>query len=101
MEKAKISVLGFKKEYPSINIDLKENDTEKYDLCIIQIYLSELNSGYIVDKIYKTLKKGTKVSYKNYDKKTIIDYIDKINRLMDEFNIKYTKTLKHVEITFK
>lgn len=101
MEKANINVLGFKKDYPSININLKENDTEKYDLCIVQIYLSELNLGYVVDKIYKTSNKGTKVSYKSYDKETIRKYIDKVNRLIDDFNIKYNKNLKHIEITFK
>lgn len=101
MNKANIQVLGFKKDYPSININLKENDTEKYDLCIIHIYLSELDLGYIVDKLYKTSKKGTKVAYKNYDKETIKGYIDKVNKLIDDFNIKYNKNLKHIEITFK
>lgn len=101
MKKADINVLGFKKEYPSVNIDLKENDTERYDLCIIQIYLSELNLGYVVDKIYKTSKKGTKVSYRNYDKETIREYIDKVNNLIDEFNIKHDKNLKHIKLTFE
>lgn len=97
----KISCIGFKINYTRLNVKLMENDKKGYDICIIQVYVAELNDGYIVDKIYKTSTKGTKVSYKSFDKNTIKDYICNLNSLIDKFNAEYDESIKHLEITFK
>lgn len=97
----KISCIGFKTNYPMINIKLLESDKKGYDFCIIQIHVAEINDGYIVDKIYKTSTKGTRVAYKSFDKDTIKDYICNVNSLIDKFNTEHNEGIKHLEITFK
>lgn len=97
----KISCIGFKTNYPMLNNKLLENDKKGYDFCIIQIHVGEINNGYVVDKIYKTSTKGTRVAYKSLDKDTIKDYICNVNMLIDKFNMEHSGSVKHLEITFK
>lgn len=91
----------FEAHYPNINMGLKENNEDLYDLSIIHLYLGELENGYVIDTIYETSNKDLIVSYKKYEKDSIKAYVDKVNKLIDEYNNKYNKNINHVEITFK
>lgn len=92
--------LKYEKKYDKLNTELKKNNIEKFDFLVIQIYVSDLNLGYIVENIEEITDKGTIVKYKPYDH-SIREYIEKINKLIDEFNSNYNKNIQHLEITFK
>lgn len=37
-----VVVIGFRKEYPSINLDLMKSNEQIYDMAILAVYTSEL-----------------------------------------------------------
>lgn len=90
---ANISVMGFQIEYPVLNLELSRNEKE-FDRGIIAIYVAELEKGFIVKKINKPTRKGTKVTYeacKNGEEAE--KYIKKVNSLIDEYEKKYNTNL--------
>lgn len=88
-----VSVMEFQIEYPVLNLELSKNEKE-FERGIIAIYVAELERGFIVKRINKTTKKGTKVTYKSCKSDEEADkYIKKINSLIDEFEKKYNTNL--------
>ena len=84
-----IQVLEFQTEYPTINLDLMKK-TKDYDMAIIVVYMLETERGFIVKKIGKTYKKGTKVTYKACEsEEEAKKYREKLNELLNDYNKKY------------
>lgn len=46
-------VIGFQREYPSINLDLMKSNEQMYDMAILVVYTSELERGFIVRKQFR------------------------------------------------
>lgn len=85
-----IQVIEFQKEYPSINLDLMKNSPKDYDMAIIAAYTAETDKGYIVKKVGKTYKKGTKITYKPCENEDEAKkYREKLNELLNNYNEKY------------
>ena len=85
-----IQVIEFQKEYPSINLDLMKNNPKNYDMAIIAAYTVEVEKGYIVKKVGKTYKKGTKFTYKPCEsEKEAKKYREKLEELLNDYNKKY------------
>lgn len=85
-----VSVLEFGITYPAVNLELKKNEKE-YDRAIIALYIAEIERGFIVKKMNKTTRKGTKVTFKackGEDEGK--EYIEMVNKLIEEFNEKYS-----------
>lgn len=88
-----IKVMEFQKEYSNVNLELTKNKLE-YDKAIIALYISELEDGFIVKRIYKTSKNGTKVTYKpceNLEEQQ--KYIKIVNKYIDDFEENYKKSI--------
>lgn len=84
-----VQCVEYQVEYPSINLNMAKYE-KIYDMAIIVIYTMEIKSGYIVKKIGKTTRKGTKVTYKVIEsEEEIKKYIKKVNKIIEEFNKKY------------
>ncbi|WP_315080815.1 hypothetical protein [uncultured Clostridium sp.] len=90
-----VAVLGFTETYPKINLELKENKKQDYDLVILGLYIEKCKDGFKVKKIYKTSKQGTKVKYEAIkDKNDFADYIEKVKKLVDIHNKEYGTKLE-------
>ena len=90
-----ISILGFTETYPKINLELKENKKQDYDLVILGLYTEKCKDGFKAKKIYKTNKQGTKVKYEVIkDKNDCADYIEKVKKLVELYNKEYGTNLK-------
>lgn len=88
---SKIKVLRYTAEYPSINLELK-NDKKMYSIVLIGLYIKEFKKGMKISKIYKTTKKGTKVKYESIDsEEDAFEYYEKIKAMIEEHNTKYGK----------
>ena len=88
-----ISVVEFQKEFPVLNLELSKNEKD-FERGIIAIHVEELEKGFIVKKINKTTKNGTKVTYKACkDKEEANNYAFKVNKLIDSFEEKYNTHL--------
>lgn len=89
MDKMNVTVKEFRVCYPDINLELQNNNPERYEMAIIAAHVAKLTSSFIVKKQYKTNKKGTKFAYKFCDdKKEGKKYIDKVESMIEEFNSK-------------
>ena len=84
-----VVVIGFRKEYPSINLDLMKNNEQMYDMAILAVYMAELKKGFIVKKQFKTTKKGTKFTYKVCkDEEEAKEYSLKVHELLRQYKEK-------------
>ena len=80
----------FVTEYPSLNLKLKEEAKQIYDLYLIGVYIAEYGKGFRVKKVYKTNKKGTKVRYKAILSEEELDEArEEIRKLIEEYHRKY------------
>lgn len=80
----------FVTEYPSLNLKLKEEAKQIYDLYLIGVYIAEYGKGFRVKKVYKTNKKGTKVRYKAIlSKEEVDETIEEIKMLINEYQNNY------------
>lgn len=85
-----VKVIGFQREYPSINLELMKSDERAYDMAILAVYILELKRGFIVKKQYKTNKKGTKFKYKICeDEEEAKEYGLKVSGLLNQYKEKY------------
>ena len=77
-------------EYPSLNLKLKEEAKQIYDLYIIGVYIAEYEKGFRVKKVYKTNKKGTKIRYKAIlTVEEFNEVSEEIKRLIKEYQNSY------------
>ena len=89
----RVMVSEFQIEYTNINSELKKNE-KMFDISNIGIYIAKINDGFIVKRINKTTKKGTKVTYKTpKDKKEFTRYIEKVANIIIEYEEKYSAYL--------
>lgn len=89
-----VVVIGFRKEYPSINLDLMKSNEQIYDMAILAVYTSELERGFIVKKQFKTTKKGTKFTYKLCkDEDEANEYSFKIHELLRQYKEKHASSI--------
>lgn len=85
-----IKVIEFQREFPTINIDLMKNNPKDYDMSMLVAYTLETERGFMVKKVGKTYKKGTKITYKPFEsKEEVINYRTKLDELLEEYNTKY------------
>ena len=78
------------KTYQELNLDLMKNSRKFYDLAIIKLYILELESGFIVKRINKTYRKGTKVIFKRCEsQEEASKYSEKVNEMVREYKEKY------------
>ena len=89
-----VVVIGFKREYPTINLELMKNNEQMYDMAILVVYTAELERGFIVKKQFKTTKKGTKFTYKACkDEEEAKEYSVKVKELLRQYNEKYVSSV--------
>ena len=89
-----VAVIGFRAEYPSINLDLMKNNEQMYDRAILAAYTAELERGFIVKKQFKTTKKGTRFAYKVCkDEEEAKEYSLKVQELLKKYNEKYALSI--------
>lgn len=85
-----VTVIGFQREYPCINLDLMKIDEKAYDIAILIAHTLEVEKGFIVKKQYKTTKKGTKFTYKACkDEEEAKEYVLKVHELLNQYKGKY------------
>ncbi len=85
-----IKVIEFQREFPTINIYLMKNNPKDYDMSMLAAYTLETERGFMVKKVGKTYKKGTKITYKHFEsKEEVINYRTKLDELLEEYNTKY------------
>lgn len=85
-----ITVTEMKMNFPSINLELKNNDFRKYELVVLMLDIIELERGFKVKRINKTTKKGTSVIFESFDSEVKVKkYIDNFKIKLEEYNKKY------------
>lgn len=90
MEDCKISIAGFKKEYPYLNLKLKKENPALFDMGIIVIKMAEFQHGFKVKKQYKTYSKGTAFNFEVFkDEKDFEKYSEQIQKIIKEYDEKY------------
>ncbi len=83
-------VIGFQREYPSINLALIKSNEQIYDMAILIAYTSEFERGFIVKKQFKTTKRGTKFTYKSCEnEEEAKEYSLKVHELLRLYKEKY------------
>lgn len=90
IQETTVSILGYKMDYPSMNLDLLNKDKKRFDMMIIIIHVNESRKGYKVKRIGKTTKKSTKVTYELINsEEDLKSYEKKLREMMSNFNKKY------------
>jgi len=85
-----IQVMGFQKEYPTVNLKMQKEDEKGYEYSILILYTLETERGFKVKKIGKTTRKGTKVTYEVIKSKDeALDYKKLLEQKVKEFNNKW------------
>ena len=76
--------------YQELNLDLMKNSRKFYDFAILGLYTLEIDNGFIVKRINKTYRKGTKVTFKRCESQEEAKlYSKKANEMMREYKEKY------------
>lgn len=92
---ADIQVIGFQKEFPVVNLKMKNEDERKYEYSILILFTLETGDGYMVKKIGKTTNKGTKVNYTSFkNDEDIKKYSELLQGMVKAFNEKWGADLK-------
>lgn len=92
---AEIAVVGYSKQFPTVNLKMQNDDPIGYDYSILILYSLETDKGFKVKKIGKTTGKGTKVTYETIkDKEDAIKYKEILESKVKDFNKKYKRKLK-------
>jgi len=85
-----IKVMGFQKEYPTVNLKMQKEDEKGYEYSILILYTLETERGFKVKKIGKANKKGTKVTYEVIkNEKDALEYKSFLEKKVKEFNEKW------------
>jgi hypothetical protein len=88
-----ISVIGYDKDFPMLDLKLKKEDEFAYDFALIDISMRELAKGFGVRRINKTTKKGTTFKF---DSVTSLEQLNKCITKIEEdlkvFNEKHNET---------
>lgn len=58
-----IECIEFQKEYPIVNLKMKNENEKEYEYSLLVLYTLETEHGFMVKRIGKTTKKGTKVNF--------------------------------------
>lgn len=58
-----VQCIEFQKEYPVVNLKMKNDDEKKYEFSLLVLYTLETERGFMVKKIGKITRKGTKVNF--------------------------------------
>lgn len=94
-EEAKISICGYTKKFPALNLELMEENIEFYEAAKIAIELREAERGFKVKRFYKTGKSGTSIVCEAFKtEEEVRQCISKIEEKMKEFNEKYDNGFK-------
>lgn len=89
-----VVVIGFQREYPTINLELMKSNEQMYDMAILVVYTSELERGFIVKKQFKTTKRGTKFTYKACkNEEEAKEYSLKVQELLRRYKEKYSLSI--------
>ncbi|ALS16904.1 hypothetical protein ACQPUL_01025 [Clostridium butyricum] len=90
-----VQVMGFQKEYPSVNLKMQKETPKFYDYAILNLHAFETEHGFKVKKIGKTTRKGTKVTYEAFKSQEDSEEYRKflINKVK-EFNEKWRSDVK-------
>jgi hypothetical protein len=92
---AGIQVIGFQKEFPTVNLKVKNEDEKRYEYLILMLYTLESENGYMVKKVGKTTNKGTKVNYISFKTdEDVKKYSELLQGMIKAFNKKWDTTLK-------
>lgn len=84
-----IQVMGFQKEYSTVNLKMQKEDERIYDYSILILYTLETERGFKVKKMGKTTRKGTKVTYEVIKSEgEALDYKKLLEQKVKEFNDK-------------
>ena len=98
MKEADVSKISFDgvyvkevaKTYEALNLELMNNNRKFYDFAILGLYTLEIDNGFIVKRINKTYRKGTKVTFKRCESQEEAKlYSEKANEMMREYKEKY------------
>ncbi len=86
-------IVGYTMDFPYIDLELKNSDPRSYELALIVCHVEEATKkGMKVNKICKTTKKGTSISYVPIaDEKDSMEYADKVQTMIEDFHTKYGK----------
>lgn len=95
MSKPNLKMVYFERKFASINTNLMETKPKDYDMSILMAHLLETERGYMVKKVYKTTKSGTRFNYGIMDTdEDIQSFREKLDELVENFNKKYDANFK-------
>lgn len=73
-EDRSIEVISFQKESEILNLQTKKEQPMQFDFGMLYFQISEMKAGFIPKKIFKTTKKGTKVTFVPMTKENVYKF---------------------------
>lgn len=84
-----VQLIEFQREFKNLNLKVKEHE-KIFDLMMLIVYTAESDKGFIVKKVWKTTKRGTKVTYKACaSEEEAQAYKEKVDKLFKNYKDKY------------